>query len=414
MSLLMQEYRNKLGKSKDKRVTMGAPFGVGYPTNFLCFDFLNGVVVTVENKEKNLNFQYDSIGVQDGSLIMLAGRSGCGKTTFALQAAGNIVRNIDDAFIIHEDIERGVTDVRAEQLLNLGDDFEDKYDHRNQGITTETFYEKMKTLYDMKLEHMDKYQYDTGYLDSKGEKIYKLKPTVVILDSWAMLTPDDIVSDNEIASNMNITSATKRNTQMIRNLSKMLKPANIILFVINHILPDVSLIPKKTQIAWLKQGERLPGGETIVYLSDNIFRFNDGTKLSSDKEFGINGILVEIQFIKSRSGAPNRSVTFVMDYNNGFDNELSLLMLLKKSNKVLGAGAFLYLEGLESEKFSQKKFKQKLQESPTFLQRFAELSLEILKKEIINSTAAHNKEKENSIDTSNYILNMMNNQQTMA
>ena len=414
MSLLMKKFQSELAKDKDIRVGMGASFGVAYPTNFLAFDFLNGVVVTVENKEKDLNYTYNSIGIQDGSMICLAGRSGCGKTTFAVQAASNIVRNIDDAFIIHEDIERGISDTRLEQLLNLGDQYETKYMRRNQGISTETFQKRMRMLHDEKIGNYEKYQYDTGCVDSKGEKIYKLRPTVVILDSWAMLRPDNILDDKDIASNMTITSATKQNTAMIKQVFNLLKPANIILFVINHIMPDVSLVPKKSQIAWLKQGERLPGGESIIYLYDNIFRFNDNSKLKEDKDLGINGIFVDIEFVKSRSGAPGRSATFVLDYNVGFDNELSLFILLKQYNKVKGAGAFLYLEGLDTIKFSQKKFKQKLREEPELLQHFAKLTLQVLQEEIINSTASKYKNNQDSLNVGNYILDMMNQGQMVA
>lgn len=410
MSLLMKKVQSLYQKEKDPRMSMNASCNVAYPTHFLSFDFLNGVVVTVENEEKKLNYTYNSIGIQDGTMICFAGRSGCGKTTMAIQMAGNIVRDIDEAFIIHEDIERGIGDSRLEQLLNLGDQYDVKYMRRNQGISTETFQKRMKILHDEKLNNRDKYLYDTGYVDGKGEKIYKLAPTVVLLDSWAMLSPDDIIEEEEITSNMAQASATKKNTSMIKKVFNYLKAANIILFIINHIKPDISLIPKKAQLSWLKPGERLPGGETIVYLFDNIFKFDDNTKLKEDKDLGIDGIFVDIIFVKSRSGKPGRSATFVLDYATGFDNELSLYILLKKYNKVKGAGAFLYLDGLETIKFSQKKLKEKLRTEPEFLQHFSKLALEILQNEIINSVSATEKIKKDSFDLSNNILNMMYNQ----
>lgn len=424
MSLLMQQYQSKLASQKDKRIGMGAAFRVAYPTNFLSFDFMNGTVVTVKNEEKGLDLKYNSIGIPDGSLVLLAGRSGCGKTTFAVQAAGAIVKPFPESFIIHEDIEGGILDTRLEQLANLGDEFYEKYSRRDQGITTENFYEKMKILHDMKLENADKFQYDTGLYDSKGNKIFKLQPTVVILDSWAMLTPEQFTEENELSGSMGATSSVKRNTAMIRKVIQFLKPANIILLVINHILDDVniSIVPKKAQVAWLKPGERLPGGNTVIYLSNNIIKFNDNTKLKSEKEFGIDGICVDLEFIKSRAGAPGKAVTLILDYAKGFDNDLSLYMLLKQKGKIKGAGAYFYIDGLDTVKFSQKKFKEKLYENPELMQHFATVVLETLNEEIINSHSSKavdnmlDKEKESQdMSSSNTILSMMNAQmQTVA
>ena len=80
-----------------------------------------------------------------------------------------------------------------------------------------------------------------------------------------MLMPDDLIGDNKevLSGGMAATSIAKLNTQLIKTIIPMLKAANIIFFCINHILPDPSPTPKKAQVAWLKMGERCPGGETL-------------------------------------------------------------------------------------------------------------------------------------------------------
>ena len=39
------------------------------------------------------------------------------------------------------------------------------------------------------------FEYDTGKLDSQGNKIYKLIHTVYILDSLALLTPEKLTEE---------------------------------------------------------------------------------------------------------------------------------------------------------------------------------------------------------------------------
>ena len=156
MSLLVENFRKKALKCKDKRMSTEKNFDVGYPTGYLAFDFMNGVKVSVKNEQ--VNFTYNSIGIVDGSMVSCVGRSGCGKTTFVMQASGNIIRPYENSAIFHEDIEGGISDMRKRQLLGMSEeDFKERYICRNTGITTENFYERMKWIHDMKLENIEDY-----------------------------------------------------------------------------------------------------------------------------------------------------------------------------------------------------------------------------------------------------------------
>ena len=197
---------------------------------------------------------------------------------------------------------------------------------------------------------------------------------------------------------MSTTAAAKVNAQIFRKVVPMLKTANIMLFVVNHITDDVSINPmmkKKAQLSYLKVGETLPGGKTPVYLSNLLIRFDDNSKMKDTEGFGINGTLVDLTLLKSRTSNSGNSMTLVFDYKKGFDADLSLFNLLKDLKMVNGAGAYLYLGDRSDMKFSQKQFKAKLQENEEFQKVFLETALQALQT-IINDPGEPEEYKESN------------------
>lgn len=379
--ILSQQFRSVASKHKDFRMKDESSAGVGYSTGFLNFDFMNGTVVHVRSEQRNHN--YYSVGIQDGCLVMLIGRSGCGKTTWAVQAASNIIRPFANACIFHDDIEGGLTEYRKELLSNFhGEELKRRYISRNTGITAENFYERVKMIHDLKLNNREEYEYDTGCFDTHGERMFKLEPTVYILDSVALLMPEKYTDEEELSGSMSSTAAAKTNSMSFKRIVPMLKAANIILLMINHINKAISINPmmkQKAQVSYLKQDESLPGGNTIVYLTNLLLRFDDNSKFKEDEAFGIPGNLVDITLVKSRNNRAGKSCTLVFDQSKGFDPELSLFVMLKNEKRINGAGAYLYIGDHSEYKFSQKAFKQKLREIPELRQIFIQEVMDVLK-----------------------------------
>lgn len=122
-----------------------------------------------------------------------------------------------------------------------------------------------------------------------------------------------------------------------------------------------------------------PGGNTPIYLSNNMIRFDDHSKFKPTEGFGIAGTLVDLTLVKSRTNSAGSFATLVFDQDNGFDEELSLFYLLKEKGKLNGAGAYLYLSDRNDIKFSQKNFKQKLLENKELQQLFMDEVIHVLK-----------------------------------
>ena len=381
---LQEKFREKISKLKTAGVGNTAEFDVLYSTGFLSIDYLNGTVVHVESEERY--FTYNSTGIVDGSTNSVIGRSGSGKSTLITQIAGSIIKpfikkGMDTGLYI-DDIEGSLPQVRKEFLLGLNPDQIEKYvDIRNTGITSENLYQRLQTIHDIKVSNKKDYEYDTGLFDTYGNRIYKMVPTVYIIDSLPMLLPEEVLEKDELSGSMTASSIAKTNTQLFKKVNQLCKEANIILFTVNHILDEIQMgfIPKAAQISGLKQGERLPGGKTAIYLGNNMFRADDSLTLKADKDFGIDGSVVTITLIKSRTNATKKTVPMIFNKTEGyFDNVLSLFMLLKNEGKLQGAGAYLYLKECPDIKFSQRNFKQQLEEHQELRDAFSKECYEVL------------------------------------
>lgn len=405
-SLIADLFRSKMNTLKDPRMKKEAEPDYSYPTGFLTFDFMNGTVVHV--KKDDMQFSYNSIGIVDGSMVTVIGRSSSGKTTWCVQCAGNIIRPYKSSCIWMDSVEGGIVDTRAQSLLKMyGEEFKEKWIPRNTGVTAENFYQRIKYVHDLKLESADEITYNTGTYTPDGDPIYKMEPSVYILDSLAMLAPGKLTEEEELSGQMSVTSAAKTNTTVFKRIIPMLKAANIILFVINHITEDVQInafARTQGQLSYLKPGERLGGGRAAIYVTNLLVRLDDHSKLKSDEGLGIDGTLVDFTLLKSRTAAVGQKTTLVFNYNGGFDPDLSLYYFLKTRKLVNGAGIGLYIGDRNDLKFSQKNFKNKLQTNEEFRNVFMQYCLQELATLIHDPMA---EEKESTFDITAALLNQI-------
>lgn len=375
---LIDNFNKAVSKMKDNGAKMEASFDVMYPTGFLAIDYLNGTTVHVKSDKRD--FTYNAVGIVDGSANTFIGRSGSGKSTLITQIAGEIIRpfikkGLPTGLFI-DDLEGSLPQARKEFLLGLTREEVDKYVVvRNAGITSENVYLRIKAISDEKINNRKEYEYDTGLFDTNGNRVFKLVPTVYLIDSLPMLMPESLSNDDELGGSMDASAIAKSNTAILKKLSQHCKEANIILFTVNHILDEIQMgfIPKAAQISGLKQGERLPGGKAAIYLSNNMFRTDDSKTLKSSEGFGIDGSIVTLTLVKSRTNATKRTVPLIFNKTEGkFDTLLSLFWLLKEEGVFGGAGANLFINSLPDVKFGQKSFKKVISESPELQKAFAE------------------------------------------
>lgn len=372
MSLLANMFRETMRSYKNVAGTTEKVADVGYSTGFPSLDMRNASVVHVKNEEKQLDFKYYLVGFADGSMNTFIGRTGSGKSTLVYQISANIIRPFPTACIFADEIESGMQDSRKETLTGfIGEELHRRVISRNTGVTSENFFERIKLIHDMRMANIDKFEYNTGYLDYKGDPIYKLEPCVYILDSWALLRPAALTSEEKISGQMSVTASAKLNTEILRRIIPMLKEANINLMIINHLLTNVKINPYEANVAqvqYLDVGERCPGGDTVMYLANNLLKLFD-SKLKPEL-FDIDGSIIACKFCKSRTNKAGKITYLVYNQETGYDPELSLYINLKKDGVIESSGAWMYVKGHSEVKFQQKKLKDKLRTDPEFRKLF--------------------------------------------
>jgi RecA/RadA recombinase len=383
MGFLAQSFREQVKKTKDIAQASEMTYTVSYPTGFLPLDFANGYCMETSGQPGKVIYQ---LGISDGSINMIIADSGVGKTTFACQAACNIIRPFKTSTIFFEEAEVGANIPRIKALSGFtNEEFKERFIIRDSGITTESVFRRVKTVYDIKMENYDEYSYDTGLVDDDGKPVIKLEPTVFVIDSIKMIMPEKLAEDQ--ATNMSGAQTAKGNSDAYTRMVPMCRMANIILITINHITVDVNtgITPKKADLAFLKQGEKISGGRSLSYIQNNIFRFDIVTKLKKEETFGINGSIVAIDIVKSRNNESGRKLCkLIFNQSTGYDPDLSLFIYLKDNNLLEGSGAYLKLPGCET-KFSMKKFKDLLYSDEQFYAAFVNVCIENLKASLLDS-----------------------------
>ena len=390
-SLLIDEYKAILEKQGISEATND----ILYPTGFLNFDFLNGYIANGKTPDGQ-KYSYYNIGIVDGSINMVISRTGGGKTTLIAQMAANIIRPFTESYITEQNVEAGLNNERRIQLSGFSaEECKNRYVIVNTGITIESFYKNVKKHCDEKIKNESKWLYNTGHFDIYGQPIMKYKPTIVILDSLAMISTTAVMEDSDVAGNMAGGAAAKLVASSLRTLVPFCKKANVIVFMINHINNDIQINPyaaKKAQNIYLKQGEALPKGNMPMYSCTNVIRIDD-KKMKDNEAFGINGTLNTLTLVKSRTAPPNTSTVLVFDPTTGFDPTLSLYMMLKEDGYINGAGVGCYFGDHNDIKFSQKNFKEKFVESPELQQYFKEACNKDLTTNKINKLVYKTKEE---------------------
>jgi RecA/RadA recombinase len=348
-------------------------------TGAVIFDTLNG------KKEKYSTGEMKTLlGVTASRIYNFAGPTSTGKTSMAIDLAYRIVKPYENGHIYLMDYEHAFEPVRVQQLTGLYiDEIEDKFtltedvgakglfDEKREPITVTSIGKLVDQIYEFKMAHKDE-------LMTIIDGIPTFEPTVIIIDSIAATITD---KQQEESGSNNMTGATRAKDlgETFNILNPKLAPANITMFLINHIHDAVSTgTPQAAMLRDMKQGETMPGGKALNYLIGTTVVLRRGSKHMAEKSpYGIDGMEVTMVLAKSRGAATGKMRTLIFIPERGFLWDLSLFDYLSSNGKLEGGTKFT-IPGYDKQKVSRKMAMELCDTDPEFVEALRAYGTEVL------------------------------------
>ena len=371
----------KMPIGKKEKPVPEARTAYAHKTGIDQLDYLNGMIVRPFDCDP-----YYSLGVREGSMIQIVGNSGTGKTSLAIKIAANITSKYENSEIYYDDIEGGTDEMRFMNISGFKDtELREKFFRRNVGVYTEQVRAQLLKISKAKKELKEDLMIETDRVDYKGNPIFIYPPTVYIVDSCKVMVPEDLKEDDGLQSNMVYAQIAKANSGLAIQIVPHLLETNIILMFINHLSSAININAyayKPPMVNYLSQDESIPGGHTLIYLSNNIFKLTSRGKLKEDEDYGIIGYRSKLELIKSRANRAGSSMDFVFDQVRGFSNELSNFEMLKNLELLRGSGRGYFIDEAPEVKFSKKEFLKVYHTNDEFKKTFNKKIKKILKSRV--------------------------------
>ena len=399
----MKSYRDYLQSTATKKdhITENETSQLLYPTGFMYLDYMNGSTSIVYDKDENPIKMYHNVGIVNGSLNIVIGKSQTGKSTLTVKMAVGIIESWINA-VVCERMRYQELNPKVELVYPLIHYIDSEHTMSIDYIKKMSGYRNKELKHVLELSRIStdtdlmnavnwhcKYKQDNMQImkmpfdDIYGNPIVNYPPTVMIIDSMTMINNENAESADEAAyAAASQMTAGARRAQMITKLNTTLvnvaKKYNIIIFEISHInqAPQMSMMPVAKQYRALKQGETIAGGERQLYLATSILRLDwkkdVGTAKSSQENMGegITGHVAEAQFIKSKSNSKGFATQLVYTNELGYDHFLCTAYNAIKTGDIKKIGNFYALDDYPDIKFNLRNIMSVFAENPKMIQAF--------------------------------------------
>nr|DAX41688.1 MAG TPA: Recombination and repair protein [Caudoviricetes sp.] len=354
-------------------------------TGFHLYDYFFGSVINIHDQYGNIIRQEPRVGQAAGTFNMFVGASGSSKTTLAIQVASNILRQFENATIMHYDCEQRIDISRIEIVSQLpsyyfhGDT--QRYILQAGAVGLDVIQEAIVKMYVNKMKMKKELIVDSGFKDEFNNPVMIFPPSIFIIDSITTVLSTTFSPDNtkeaSDAEKMRGNTEGARDAKTLKGFFKdilpLCKEANIIIFAVNHLNSNMSMnafMPVAKQQNFLKQEESIPGGKTMIFYPFNIAKMvakpSDDFREDTD---GFSGHMVMIEPIKSssnQSGNNSKGVSFqmVFSYKHGFDPLRTLIMYGKEKGLIEGNKTRMKFRDDPSFTFSFKTIMKEKDEKP--------------------------------------------------
>ena len=303
-------------------------------------------------------------GFAIGTLGMVAGNPGTGKSMIAIQTMGNAQLKFKNLLASYLDSEEATTTIR---MSNLG--------VRNP---------KIKPYNDITVEKVFKFI----------EALCLFKETHDIMDNPSIIIWDSIANtlsqkEREVEDiNSALGYKARLLSILIPKYVSKLSIYNISLIAINQLRDSIQIGPfaSPKELNFMRQGKTIPGGNTLKFNAFHLLEMKVKSVVDSEK-FGFDGIVCEVKCAKNKLFPPNIPINIVGNFVTGFDNFWTNYLYLIE-NKRLTSSAWCYLNSLPTEKFRTKDAKNMYTTNKDFKLAFDEAIKETIKTELIDKNTS--------------------------
>ena len=299
-------------------------------------------------------------GFAIGSMGVVTGNPGSGKTTLAIQALGNAQRKYNGNILVSMlDSEEATTTTR---MYNLG--------VRNP---------KVKPYNDITIEKVFKFL--EGVCLYKEMKNIVDTPSVILWDSVA----NTLTQKERDVEDINSVIGYKGRllSLLIPKYVSKLSIYNICLISVNQLrdVIQISNFAPAKELKYMSQGKTMPGGNALKFNAFHLLEMKAKESVTRDK-FGVDGYFAEVTCVKNKLFPPNIKINIFGNFTTGFSNFWTNYRLLV-DNKRMVTGAWNYLADLPNTKCRTKDMLDTYNTNPVFKEAFDKSVKETLQTEII-------------------------------
>lgn len=284
-------------------------------------------------------------GVIMGGLIQLYGRPSCGKSSFAVKILSAFQKAFNyNCACIYIDAETSMTNARLKQLGAKGVLL------YNQ-CTLESVFKIIKDNIAFKKNN-------PMLIDIPSVIVWDSIPTTISLKEADIEDPKQVVG---YRANLLKT--------YLYQIKQDLKKYKITLIAINQTRAaiNMSFTPTETQIKGIKQADHIPGGQALLFATDQMLQMHDTSDITEEK-VGFSGKEVIIKAIKNKAFVPGIECRTAFSFVGGYSGFWSAYFTLA-SEGLIATGSYNSIKGYDN-KFRTKNAIELYNSDPKFKAAF--------------------------------------------
>lgn len=305
-------------------------------------------------------------GFAVGTLGIIVGQPGSGKTMLAIQTLGQGQKKYNGQLLGgFLDSEEATTSIR---LSNLG-----------------VRYPKMNPYTDITVEKV--FKFIEGLSVFKQQKDIVETPSVLVWDSIA----NTLSQKERETDDPNTVIGYKARLLSILVPKYLAKCAqnNICFLAVNQLRDVISLnqFAPPADLKFMTSTKTMPGGNVLKYNAFQLVEMKIKSAIApgaanDSAKYGFEGIIVKLKCVKNKLFPPNVEIELVGSFTAGFSNFWTNFNFLKETKR-LKTGAWNYLITLPDKKFRTKDAPQLYKNDEKFRLEFDKAAKEAIRSEII-------------------------------